>query len=137
MTRSVAGSIVYGVVALVAAGAIPAHFMAADPWLEASRAIRAVARADDVVILVPGSRVDRLAAFEGLRAAAADAPVPPESIAPFRRVFLVYNGNVPPPIGLVPACSQSFGNVTIELLTRSATDENPPLTRPSPSGCGR
>ena len=98
-------------VALLGAVAVPRFLLAGDPWLDASRFIRAQARPGDLVIL-PVDRVERLPAFRPAWSIAADA-IPTAALTPFRRVFTIDEGDTAPPAGLTIVSSRRFGHLSV------------------------
>lgn len=106
----------YAVCAAVLALAIPKMFLVTDPWIDAARSVRQMARPGDLAVLYPAQRVDRLAAFDGVWAVAADPTVvgSPERVA---RIFWIGDEHVPPPAGFAVQWSRRFGAVSVRLLT--------------------
>lgn len=115
MNRRAAALLAYAAVAAASALVIPTLFLAGDPWADASRSIRALARPDDLVVLFPAARVDRLAAFDRTWAVAVD-PGSVGRLDRFHRIFWIGEADVPPPAGLTVRWSRRFGNVGARLL---------------------
>jgi len=102
---------IYTVVALCGAIAVPRLLLAGDPWLDASRFVRAQAHPGDLII-VPVDRVERLPAFEPTWAIAADA-IPATAIVGFRRIFSIAEGDAAPPPGLTIVSTRRFGHLRV------------------------
>jgi hypothetical protein len=107
----------YALAAAACAILIPLRFLPADPWVEASRAIRAEARPGDLVVLYPAARLDRLRSFDGLWAVAAD-PTRLGELGAFRRTFWVGQTDAPRRTGFELRWTRRFGSVTVELMDR-------------------
>jgi hypothetical protein len=119
VTRSAWAAAGYALLATACAILIPLRFLPADPWIEAGRAIRAEARAGDLVVVYPAVRLDRLRSFDGLWAVAAD-PTEVGDLSAFRRTFWVGQTGAPPHAGFKLRWTRRFGSVTVELMDRSS-----------------
>jgi hypothetical protein len=108
---------IWAAIGAAAAIAIPRLWLAGDPWIDAARFVRAHAQRGDLVVLAPAARVDRLAAFDGTWAVAADA-ASLGGVDRFPRIFWVADRDVPPPRTLRLVLAQTFGRVEVRVLSR-------------------